>query len=97
MEGMLMGRRGDDGIDFAAQGELYRRLDGVAGDSAGTEDPMAVRVRVPAAQTPCAHRDSSLRRGRRDLVLRADHCNLRVDGLGQSASGDLRTDPAGVA
>jgi hypothetical protein len=97
MESVLVSRRGDDGIDFAGEGELYRRLDGVACDTPRPDETIAVWVRVAAAQTPGAHGDFPLGRNRVNLVFRSDYCNLCVDGLSQSARCDLGTDSAGVA
>ena len=97
MQGVLVGGSGDNRIDFAAEGQPGRGLDGVAGDAAGADDPVSVAGGVAAAQPPAADRNAALRRHDVDLVLGPNDGDLRIDGLRQSKSRDLRPDAAWVS
>ncbi len=79
-----------------AEGELDRRFDGVAGDAAGTQQSLTIRVRVAAAQPPRPDRDSPRRGYSGDLVFRADDRDLGIEWLGQRAGRDLGPNPARV-
>ena len=94
---MLVGRGGDDGVDFAGQRQLRRGFDRVSRDPAGPDDPVAIGIGVAAAQTPGAHRDLPLRVDRSDLVFRSNDGDLGCQRLSQCASGDLGADAARVA
>jgi len=96
MESVLVGGRRDDGVDLAAEGELYRGLNGVAGDAAGANQPFAVRFRVTTAQPPCTDGDAPLSRYFCDLVFRADNRDLGFERLDQGAGDDLGSDASGV-
>jgi hypothetical protein len=79
MKGVLVGRSGDDRIDFAAEGQPGRGLDGVAGDAAGADDPVSVAGGVAAAQLPAADCNAALRRQICDLILGTDQRDVCVD------------------
>ena len=97
MKGVLVGGSGDDRIDFAAEGQPGRGLDGVAGYAACANDPISVASGVAAAEPPAADRKTTLRRYSADLVLRPNDGDLRIERLCQSASSDLRPDAARVS
>ena len=97
MKGVLVGGSGDNRIDFAAEGQPGRGLDGVAGYAAGADDPVSVAGGVAAAQPPAADRNAALRRYGADLVLRAHHRNLGIDRLSQRAGGDLGSNATWIA
>ena len=96
-ERVLVGGGRNDGVDFAAESEFYRRLDGVTGNAAGPDQPVAVWIRITAAQPPRPDGDSSLSRYLRYLVFRANERDLDVERLGQRAGRDLGTDPARIS
>jgi hypothetical protein len=97
MKGVLVGWSGDDGVDFAAEGEPGCGLDRVTGYAAGTDDSISVAVGVATAESPGANRDATLGRYGLDLVFRAYQRDLRLERLRQSTSRDLRPDTTGVA
>jgi hypothetical protein len=97
MKGVLVGGCGDDRIDFAAERQPGRGLDGVAGYAACADDPASVVSGVAAAEPPTADRNAALRRYGADLVFRAHHRNLCIDRLSQCSGGDLRPDAARVS
>jgi hypothetical protein len=97
MEGVFVRGCGNDGVDFAAEGELYRRFDGVARDAARADQPLAVPVRVAAAQLPGPDGDSPLSWYPGDLIFRADYRDLCLEWLSQCAGRDLWSDASGVA
>jgi hypothetical protein len=92
MKCVLVGRSSDDGIHFAIECQPGGRLDSMACDSAGSDDPVPVAVALSASQSPAADPDATLRRYGSDLVLRADDGDLCVNHLGQGASRDLGSD-----
>lgn len=96
MESVFVGGCRNDGVDFAAEGQLYRRFEGVAGDPACADQAFAVRVRVTAAQPPCPDGDSLLSRYPGDLVFRPNDRDLGCERLSQRAGRDLGPDPARI-
>jgi hypothetical protein len=96
MKSVLVGWRGDDAIDFAAECQLDRGLYGVARDAPGANGTLPVLGGVAAAQAPGTDRDSPLRRHRFDLVFRADDGDLGFKRLSQGTSRDLGPDTARV-
>ena len=96
VQGVLVGRCGDDRVHFAGEGETGRGLDRVPRDAAGPERAAPVAA-VAAALTPGAHRHPPVGRERRDLVLGADQGHLGVERSRQRGGGDLGPDAAGVA
>jgi hypothetical protein len=93
---MLVRRSGDDGIDFAAEGESGYCFDGVPGDSARADDAAAVEIALAGAEIPAAHRDTALGGDCTDLILRADHHDLGINRTSESAGGNLGADASWI-
>jgi hypothetical protein len=96
MQGVLVGGSGDNRVDFAAEGQPGRGLDGVARYATCADDALSVAIAFAAAEPPAADRNAALRRYGLDLVFRAHHRNLCIDRLSQRAGGDLGADPARI-
>jgi hypothetical protein len=89
MKGVLVGGSGDDRIDFAAEGQPGRGLDGVAGYAACADDPISVASAVAATEAPATDRNAALRRHSADLVLRPNDSDLGIERLRQGTSRNL--------
>jgi hypothetical protein len=97
MKGILLSRRGDDGVHLTAERELHRGLDRVTGEPSRADGAAAVVRLFAAAQPPGPHRHPPRSPDLPDLVVRADQGDLAAERLLQGASGDLRADAAGIA
>jgi hypothetical protein len=82
MEGVLVSGTGDDGVDLAPQREFHRRLNRMSSNPAGTDDAVAVRVAIAAAQCPRSDGDSAGARHRGDLILGTDDDNFGLERFG---------------
>src|SRR5918994_7071334 len=69
VKGVLVSGSCDDGVYFSAECESDRRLDGVAGDTAGADDAVTILVGISTAQTPHNNRYSMLGGYAGNLVL----------------------------
>jgi hypothetical protein len=96
VKGVLVSGSCDDGVYFSAERESDRGLDGVAGDTAGADDPVTILVGVSTPQTPHTNRYSTLGGYAGNLVLGTDDGDVRIERLGQRTTRDLGTDAAGV-
>jgi hypothetical protein len=76
--------------------QLHCLFNGVSGDSAGANNPVAIGAAIAAAQAPGADRLLLCGGECFDLVLSTDENDVGVDGLTEDGGGDLRTDTARV-
>ncbi len=97
MKRVLVGRAGDDGIDFATQCQPHRRFDRVAGDPSGADETVVVPVRVAGAEPPRSDGYFPPRGYCGDLIFRTHQGDLGFERLNQRAGGDLRPDAARIA
>jgi hypothetical protein len=86
----------NDGVYFTAQREPDGRLDGVAGDTACTDDAVAVPGRVSTAHAPDTNRYPTLRRNVGDLIFRTHQGDVGFQGFDQRARGNLGADATGI-
>jgi hypothetical protein len=96
VEGVLVSGGRDDGVYFSTERESDRGLDGVAGDSARTNDAVTTFVGISTAQAPYPDRDSALRWYAGNLVFGTYEGDLGVERLNQRAGGNLGPDPARI-
>jgi len=97
MERVLMGGSGNDGIDFATEGEPDCYFDRVTGDAAGADGAMAVLARIAATQFPGSNCYPPSGWDRGDLVFRTHYSDLGFERFGQRGGRNLRADAPWVA
>jgi hypothetical protein len=97
MEGMFLGRRGDDGVDLARERELDCRFDAVAGKAARPDGARPILWPLPGSLSPASDRNPPSGGKVADLILRPDQRHFGVERRFQGAAGDLRTDAAWIA
>jgi hypothetical protein len=96
VKGVLVSGSCDDGVYFTAQGEPDGRFDGMAGDTACTNDAIAVSGGVSTAHAPDTNRYPTLRRNVGDLIFRTHQGDVGFQGFDQRARGNLGADAAGI-
>ena len=94
MQGMLLHRCGDDGVDFAAQGEPGGLLDGASGDQPGFDRG---RAHQPVRGSPAAGADAVIDAQVGDLFLRPDRGDLGINTGLEHGGGDFRSDAPWIA
>ena len=82
---VFVGRRGDDGVDLAAERQLDRGLDRVPGDAARADHAASVQIFLAASEPPGSHGELPLCRDADDLVFSTDQSDLGIERLGQRA------------
>jgi len=97
VKGVLMGGSSDNGVHLTAERHSSGRLDGVSGNPAGPPGASVIRIGLAGAESPNSHTDVAGGGKCGDLIFRADQDNICGKRLGQSACGDLGTDPARIA
>jgi hypothetical protein len=97
VKGVLVSGGRDDGVDFSAEREPDRGLDGVAGYAAGADDAVTILVGVSTSHPPDTNRHATPGWNVCDLIFGTDEGDLGFERRAQGACRDFGADTAWIS